>query len=267
MSWGRRDPNPPLCVGRRSLIHPGSRIVYPYPLQEELYNRKADRTWKIVYLENEYLRIGVLPELGGRVLSVFDKIAGQEALYRNQVIKYARIGIRGAFFAGGIEWNFPNGHTVTTSSPVDWAAKSGEDGRASVIIGDIERVSRMRWTVEITLHPGRALFDARIRLSNRTALPNRFWFWTNSAAPVGPGMQYCTTATRVSDLFKVLSFPVHEGTDISWDKNHPEPQDMFSLNNREDFGAWYNHDTHRGMVKHCGPHGSPGIEVLHVGNR
>ncbi len=245
---GPEDPNPPLFVGRRSLIHPGSRIVYPYPLQEELYNRKADRAWRIVYLENEYLRIGVLPELGGRVLSVFDKIAGQEALYRNHVIKYARIGIRGAFFAGGIEWNFPNGHSVTTSSAVDCATKRNEDGSASVVIGDIERVSRMRWTAEMTLHPGSALFDTRMRLFNRTTLPNRFWFWANSAAPVSPGTQYRTTATRVSDLFKILSFPVHEGADISWDRNHPEPQDMFSLNHRGDFGAWYNHDNQRGMV-------------------
>jgi len=229
---GPEDPNPPLFVGRRSLIHPGSRIVYPYPLQEDLRNRKADRAWKIVYLENEYLRIGVLPELGGRVLSVFDKVAGGEALYRNHVIKYARIGIRGAFFAGGIEWNFPNGHTVSTSSPVDYATRSREDGSISVLVGDIERVSRMRWTVELTLHPGCALFDSRMRLCNRTTLPQRFWFWANSAAPVSPGMQFRTTATRVSDLTNVLGFPLHEGTDISWDRNHPEPQDLFSLNHR-----------------------------------
>jgi tetratricopeptide (TPR) repeat protein len=259
---GPEDPYPPLFVGRRGLIHPGSRIVYPYPLQEEMYNRRADRTWRIVYAENEFLRVGVLPELGGRVLSVFDKVAGQEALYRNHVIKYARIGIRGAFFAGGIEWNFPNGHTVTTSSPVDCAAKRHEDGSASIVIGDVERVSRMRWTVEITLHPGCALFDARMRLSNRTTLPNRFWFWANSAAPVSPGMQYRTTATRVSDLSRILGFPVHEGTDISWDKNHPAPQDMFSLNNRGDFGAWYNHDIQRGMVNSADRTESPGLKFF-----
>lgn len=245
---GPEDPYPPLFVGRRSLIHPGSRIVYPYPLQEEMYNRKADKKWRIFSIENEFLRIGVLPDLGGRVLSVFDKIANREALYRNHVVKYARIGIRGAFLAGGIEWNFPNGHTVTTSSPVDCSLLSTRDGSASVMFGDLERVSRMRWSVTLTLRPGNASFEARIRLDNRTALPNRFWFWANSAAPVSPGMQYRTTATRVSDLFNILSFPVSEGTDISWDRNHPDPQDMFSLNHRADFGSWYNHDIECGMV-------------------
>jgi tetratricopeptide (TPR) repeat protein len=259
---GREDPYPPLFVGRRGLIHPGSRIVYPYPLQEEMYNRKADRTWKIVFLENEYLRIGVLPELGGRVLSVFDKTAGREALYRNHVIKYARIGIRGAFFAGGIEWNFPNGHSVTTSSPVDCAPRRYDDGSVSVVVGDVERVSRMRWTVEMILHPGCALFDARIRLSNRTTLPHRFWFWANSAAPAGPGMQFRTTATLVSDLSRILSFPVHEGTDISWDRNHPEPQDMFSLNHRGDFGAWYDHDTGQGLVNSADRTESQGLKFF-----
>ncbi len=259
---GPEDPNPPLFVGRRGLIHPGSRIVYPYPLQEELYNRRTDRHWRIVYLENEFLRIGVLPELGGRVLSVFDKPAGREALWRNHVIKYARIGIRGAFFAGGIEWNFPNGHTVTTSSPVDCATTASEEGSASIVIGDIERVSRMRWTVEITLHPGRARLDTRIRLHNRTTLPNRFWFWANSAAPAGPGMQYRTTATKVSDLSRVLSFPLEEGIDISWDRNHPEPQDMFSLNHKGDFGAWYDHDTGRGMVNTADRSESRGLKFF-----
>jgi len=245
---GPEDPNPPLLVRRRGLIHPGSRIVYPYALQEDLSNRREDRSWKIFHLENRYLHLGVLPELGGRLLFAHDKATGQEALHYNRVVKYARIGIRGAFIAGGIEWNFPNGHTVTTSSPIGCAIRENDDGSVTLLLGDIERVSRMKWSVGITLFEDRAFFETEMRLCNRTVLPQRYWFWANSSAPVSKGTQYVTTAGKVSDLNAILDFPVHNGVDISWDKNHPEPQDMFSLNHRGDFGAWYSHDLQRGMV-------------------
>ncbi|MGA2377709.1 MAG: DUF5107 domain-containing protein [Spirochaetia bacterium] len=245
---GPEDPNPPLLVRRRGPIHPGSRIVYPYALQEDLSNHKADKPWKIFCLENRYLRLGVLPELGGRLLFAYDKASGHEALYRNHVVKYARIGIRGAFLAGGIEWNFPNGHTATTSSPIDCTIRKNDDGSVTLLVGDIERVSRMKWSVGITLFRDSAYFETEMRLYNRTFLPNRYWFWANSAAPVGKGTEYKTTASKVSDLNATLDFPVQNGVDISWDKNHPEPQDMFSLNHRYDFGAWYSHDLQRGLA-------------------
>ena len=170
---GPEDPNPPLLVGRRGLIHPGSRIVYPYALQEDLSNRKEDKTWRILHLENRYLHLGVLPELGGRLLFAYDKASRREALHYNHVIKYAPIGIRGAFFAGGIEWNFPNGHTATTSSPVDCAIRGNDDGSVTLLLGDIERVSRMRWSVGITLTRDHASFETEMRLYNRTVLPHR----------------------------------------------------------------------------------------------
>jgi len=245
---GPEDRNPPLLMRRRNPIHPGSSIVYPYPLQETLYNRKQDRRWRVFYIENDYLKLAVLPEMGGRLLYVYDKSAGQEAIYHNQVLKYARIGIRGAWVSGGIEWNFPNGHTVTSSSPIDCALRENPDGSATLLLSDIERVSRMRWSVGITLFPERAFFETEIRLNNRTFFPNRFWFWSNSAAPVSPGMEYIATATKVMTLKGMMNFPVHEGVDIHWDRNHVEAQDMFCLNPREQFVGWYNHDLKKGMV-------------------
>ena len=245
---GPEDPNPPLLMGRRNPIHPGSSIIYPYPLQETLFNRKADRKWRIFYLENEYLKLGILPELGGRLAFLFNKSTGEEAIYHNHVLKWARIGIRGAWVSGGIEWNFPNGHTVTSSSPVDCAVRPNPDGSRSLLFGDIERVSRMRWSVAVTLHPGQACFQTEMRLANRTVLPNRYWFWANSAAPVSKGMEYISTATKVFTLKDVMSFPVHAGVDIHWDRNHVEAQDMFCLNPRGQFVGWYNHDLGKGMV-------------------
>ena len=245
---GPEDKNPSLLMSRRNPIHPGSSIVYPYPLQETLFNRKADKQWKVFLLENDYLRLAVLPELGGRLLYVFDKAAGEEAIYHNHVIKWARIGIRGAWISGGIEWNFPNGHTVTSSSPIDCTIRENADGSASLMFGDIERVSRMRWSVALTLHPDRACFQTEMRLTNRTPFPNRFWFWASSSAPVSKGMQYLSSATKVMTLKDVMDFPVNDGADISWDKNHVEAQDMFFLNPPLRYVGWYNHDLKRGLI-------------------
>jgi tetratricopeptide (TPR) repeat protein len=245
---GPEDRNPSLLMGRRNPIHPGSSIVYPYPLQETLFPRKTDKQWRAFTLENDFLRLTLLPELGGRLFYVFDKAAGQEAIYHNQVLKWARIGIRGAWVSGGIEWNFPNGHTVTSSSPVDCTIRENGDGSVSLLFGDIELISRMRWSVALTLHPDRACFQTEMRLNNRTALPNRFWFWANSAAPVSEGMEFLSSATKVMTLKDVMAFPVNDGVDISWDKNHVEAQDMFCLNPRLRYVGWYNHDLKRGMI-------------------
>lgn len=263
---GPEDRNPPLFIGRKNPIHPGSSIIYPYPMQDNLTDTREEKKWLAVFLENEFLCITILPQLGGHVLSVLDKVTDEDAIYRNHVLKFNRIGIRGAWVSGGIEWNFPNGHTVTTSSPVDYAIQKNADGSRTVLISDIERVSRMKWSVGITLYPGRAFFETKVRLFNRTALPNRFWFWANSAVPASKGLEFITTASKVMTLTDVMDFPVHEGVDIRWDKNHLAAQDLFSLNPWGDFVAWYNHDLHRGMVNHADSFEARGKKFFTWGN-
>ena len=263
---GPDDQNPPIFINPKNPINPGSSIIYPYPIQEVLTTAKEDKAWRAVYLENDFLRLIVLPDLGGHLLSVFDKVSGEEAIYRNHVLKYARIGIRGAWVSGGIEWNFPNGHTVTTTSPIDYAIRENDDGSRSVVIGDIERVSRMRWSVTITLYPKSAFFETEVRLFNRTFLPNRFWYWANSAIPASPGLEFITTASRVMTLQDAMDYPIHEGVNIRWDKNHMEAQDLFSLNSHQDFVAWYNHDLDRGLVNYADRTDAPGKKFFTWGN-
>ncbi|PYV37271.1 MAG: DUF5107 domain-containing protein, partial [Acidobacteria bacterium] len=127
---GQDDPNPYLATGYRE--------IYPYPFQDHLTDHRVNKTWKAALLENKYLKVVVLPELGGHVYSVFDKSFRREVFYRNNVIKYGLVGLRGAWVSGGIEFNFPNGHTVTSVSPVDFALRQNPDGSASIIVGDHE---------------------------------------------------------------------------------------------------------------------------------
>ncbi|NQT03594.1 MAG: DUF5107 domain-containing protein, partial [Planctomycetes bacterium] len=132
-------------------------IIYPYTMQDHLYRTKADRTYKALFLENEYLKVTCLPELGGRLHSVFDKTEDKEMFHLNNVIKPGMIAMRGAFISGGVEWNAgPQVHTVTIVSPVDALIGRNSDGSAYLEINNLEKSQRTQWTVRVTLHPGKA---------------------------------------------------------------------------------------------------------------
>ena len=106
------DPNPVFYFGRAYQGAQGP--VYPYPFLDRLTDRKVDKSYRAVYLENEFLKICVLPELGGRIFSAVDKTNGYDFVYRQRVIKPALIGMLGAWISGGVEWNIPHHHRATT---------------------------------------------------------------------------------------------------------------------------------------------------------
>ena len=146
---GAEDPNPPFPLGN-------AHRIYPYTLLDDLTDQRAPKSYKAVYLENEFLKAIVLPELGGHVYSLYDKVNKHEVFYRNNVVKYGLVSLRGAWVSGGEEFNFPNGHTVVTVSPVAFTTRQNPDGSATVVVGDIDLVTEMHWEVALTLHPGRA---------------------------------------------------------------------------------------------------------------
>src|SRR4051812_28589823 len=125
---GPPNPYPALLDWQRRKWRP----VYPYPFLDALSNKRTEKAYKAVFLENEYLKVTVLPELGGHVYEIFDKTLNRDVLYSNPVIKYAMVALRGAWVSGGIEWNFPDGHTLTTVSPIDYAMRMEADGSATV---------------------------------------------------------------------------------------------------------------------------------------
>ncbi|HEV2836980.1 MAG TPA: DUF5107 domain-containing protein, partial [Pyrinomonadaceae bacterium] len=126
------NPYPALLDWQRRKWRP----VYPYPFLDSLGTQKTNKSWKAVYLENEYLKVTVLPELGGHVYQIFDKTLNRDIIYSNPVMKYAMVALRGAWVSGGIEWNFPDGHTLTTVSPIDYVTRTEPDGSAAVVVGD-----------------------------------------------------------------------------------------------------------------------------------
>lgn len=240
---GTPNPLPVFMTGSR-------RPIYPYPLLDSIGSRKTDHTYKAVFLENEYLRVTVLPEMDGRVYSIYDKTVGKEVLYTNPVVKYAMVGIRGAWISGGIEWNFPDGHTVTTVSPIDYALRTDPDGTVQVTVGDTERIQRMQWAVTVRLRPGRMYVETEVTLNNRRATPGRYWFWSTAAAAAAEDLRFLYPMREAYPhaFWPVFSFPKHNGVDVGTYREVPNALSLFARNSKRDFFAVYYEKSDWGVV-------------------
>ena len=121
----------PMFLERR--VYQGSSgSVYPLPFTDRIADKPVDRTWKAVWIENEFLRVLVLPEIGGRIHAIQDKTNGYDLIYNQHVIKPALVGLAGPWISGGIEFNWPQHHRPATFLPVDFTIEEDagrlEDG-------------------------------------------------------------------------------------------------------------------------------------------
>ncbi len=227
-------------------------IVYPYSMQDHLSRTKVDRTYKALFLENEYLKVTCLPELGGRLHSVLDKTTGEETFHANKVIKPSMIAMRGGFISGGVEWNAgPQVHTVTIMSPVDALIGTNPDGSAYIEVSNLEQTLRTRWTVRVTLQPGRAYLDEQIRIFNPVDAVNPYYFWNCTAFPCRKGTRFIYPMTLGTDHngVRFFNWPINDGRDLSWLKNYPEASSIFSVDCVFDFFGGYDVDADRGVVQ------------------
>jgi tetratricopeptide (TPR) repeat protein len=275
---GDPEPNPMFYFGRESQGAEGR--VYPYPLYDSLTHRKVDKTYRLVSLENEYVRIGILPEIGGRVFEGFDKTNKYHFFYRQHVIKPALIGLIGAWISGGIEWNIPHHHRATTFLPVQYRVEEAPDGSRTVWVGELEIRHRMRWAVGYTLRPGRSYLEAKVRVVNRTPVVNTMLAFANVAVHVDdqyqvvfpPRTQLGThhhkrqfTKWPIADA-RYGSADFSGGVDISWYKNHVAANSVFAWNSEEDFVAGYDHGKRAGTMAIADHHAVPGKKFWTWGN-
>ncbi len=147
---GKADPNPSFDVGRA--YQRARAPIYPYAMLDTITDRKTDKSYRAVYIENRYVKLCILPELGGRLFSALDKTNGYDFVYRQSVIKPALVGMMGAWISGGVEWNVPHHHRSTTFMPVRREIEEHPDGSRTVWVGEIELRDRMKWLVGITWH-------------------------------------------------------------------------------------------------------------------
>ncbi len=234
---GMPDPNPPFDQ------FTNNKFNYPYVLRENLTNRRVNHAWRAIYLENEYLKCSVLPDIGGHLYTCIDKLSGQSMFYANTSIKKADVGYRGAWAAFGIEFNFPVSHNWVSMSPVDFAFHENADSSASVIVGNVDRVYGMEWTVELVLRPKSTLLEERVALSNRSDVRHRFYWWNNAAARVSNDSRivYPMRFAASHGFTEVVHWPVDEdGHDLSVIRNHVHGAvSLFVHGSREEFmGVW-----------------------------
>jgi tetratricopeptide (TPR) repeat protein len=257
---GAPEPNPMFYFGRKSQGAEGR--VYPYPLYDSLTDIKSNKAYRIVYLENEFVRIGVLPEIGGRLFEAVDKSNGYNWVYRQHVIKPALIGLIGAWMSGGIEWNIPHHHRATTFLPVQYRVEENDDGSKTVWVGELEIRQRMRWAVGYTLSPGKSYLTAKVRIVNRTPFPNTMLCFANLAVHASdryqiifpPDTQFVTYhakrefATWPIATGRYSGADFGSGTDVSWYTNHITANSMFAWNYDDDFFAGYDHGKEAGTM-------------------
>jgi tetratricopeptide (TPR) repeat protein len=260
---GLPDPNPPFDQ------YATTRFNYPYTLRTTLTGRRITRDLRALYLENEYLKCSVLPDIGGHVYSCTDKISGREMFYANPSLKKQLIGYRGAWAAFGVEFNFPVSHNWMSMSPVDFALRQNADGSGSVTVGNIDRPYGMQWRIELVLRPGSALLEEKVTLYNRGDYRRRYYWWNNAAAEVGDDSKiYYPMRFSASHGFTYVdTWPVnHEGLDLSLIKNHTAgPVSQFVHGSREPFmGVWHPR-WNTGVVHYANYADLPGKKIWSFG--
>src|SRR6266849_2182912 len=243
---GPPDPNPPFDQFATN------RFNYPYTLRNNLTDRRVDHEWRAIYLENEYLKCSVLPDIGGHLYTCVDKINSKPIFYANPSIKKAEIGYRGAWAAFGIEFNFPVSHNWVSMSPVDFAFAKHDDGSAAVTVGNIDRVYGMQWTVELVLRPKSTVLEQRVTLNNRSDVRHRFYWWNNAGVEVWDDsrIQYPMRFAASHGFTEVQPWPVEaDGTDLSVVRNHTKgPVSLFVHGSREHFMGVWNPRTNAGTA-------------------
>lgn len=239
---GLPDPNPPFDA-----FAAAGRYNYPYTLRTSLTGVRAEHALRALFLENEYLKCSVLPDVGGHLYSCTDKLSGAEMFYANPSIKKQLIGYRGAWAAFGIEFNFPVSHNWMSMSPVDFATRANADGSASVFVSNIDRPYGMQWMVELVLRPGSTVLEQRVTLYNRSDLRRRYYYWNNAGIEVTDDsrIQYPMRFAASHGFTFVDTWPVdHTGRDNSLIRNQTAGTvSMFVHGSREPFmGVWHPHN-------------------------
>ncbi len=267
---GRPDKNPMFLEHR---VYQGSSgKIYPYPTTQEISREKTDHTYHAVFLENKYIKIMVLPELGGRIQRAYDKTNDYDFVYYNRVIKPALVGLTGPWISGGIEFNWPQHHRPTTFMPTDYKIVDNTDGGKSLLIGDVDQMYGTKVVTKFTIYPDKAYIKITGQLYNRTPLPQTFLWWANPAVSVNDNTQsiFPPDVHSVYDHGKrdVSRFPIatgvyykhdySEGVDISRYKNIPVPTSYMAEKSDYDFVGGYDYGKKAGLLHVADHHVSPG---------
>ncbi len=266
----KEDPNPMFLEKR---VYQGSSgAVYPYGVIDTLTGKCEEKEYQAIWIENDFIRVMLLPELGGRIHRAWDKVMQRDFVYYNEVVKPALVGLVGPWISGGIEFNWPQHHRPTTFMPVDINIQEHDSGACTVWLGELEPMRGLQVMTGFTLYPEKALIEITGKVFNPNATPRHFLWWANPAVKGGDGHQsvFPPDVTAVFDHGRraVSSFPIAHGeyykvdysagVDISRYKNIPVPTSYMADKSDYDFvGAWH-HGENGGLLHVADHHISPG---------
>jgi tetratricopeptide (TPR) repeat protein len=254
----------------RRVYQGSSGAVYPLPFIDQIAHTKRPRRWDAIHLENEYVRLMLLPELGGRIHIGLDKTRDYDFFYRNDVIKPALVGLAGPWVSGGVEFNWPQHHRPATFLPTETLLEEEEGGAVTVWCSDHDPFARMQGMHGVRLRPSSSLVEVRARLVNRTDDVQTFLWWANVAAAVNDDYQsfFPTDVHVIADHAKraLSTFPVArgryygvdypaqrtperpDGDRLDWYRNIPVPTSYMCLATTDDFFGGYDHSREAGFV-------------------
>jgi tetratricopeptide (TPR) repeat protein len=276
------DLNPMFLENR---VYQGSSgCVYPLPFIDRIATEPCDRSWQAIHIENEFVRLMVLPEIGGRIHIGLDKTNGYDFFYRQNVIKPALVGLAGPWISGGVEFNWPQHHRPATYMPVDWSIEEHPDGSRTIWLSDHDPLNRLKGMHGVCLHPGKSYLELKVRLYNRTPFVQTFLWWANAAVRVHdkyqsffpPDVHYVADHARRA----ISTYPLCEGTyygidygargypanDLSWYSNIPAPTSYMAAGSKYDFVGGYDHAAEAGVIHVANHYISPGKKQWTWGN-
>lgn len=254
--------------------------VYPMPVTEKIFDEKEDVEYHAIYMENDYLLVMILPELGGRIQRALDKTNNYDFVYYNHVIKPALVGLTGPWISGGIEFNWPQHHRPSTYSPVDFYFEEHEDGSSTVYVSEIDKMYGTKGMASFTLYPDKSYIEIKGQLYNRTDTPQTFLWWANPAVPVNENTYsvFPPDVHAVMDHGKraVSTFPIatgeyykydySAGVDISCYRNIKVPTSYMAAHSDYDFIGNYDEKLDAGLLHVADHHISPGKKQWTWGN-
>ena len=240
------DPNP---------VATPSNLFYPYFRFDGFTAKGENREWKTVELENDYIKVTLFPEVGGKIWGAVDKTTGKDFIYKNGVAKFRDIAMRGPWTSGGIEFNFGIiGHAPTSSTPVDYLVRQKDDGSVSCYLFSYEWLTRTAWTVEVNLPKDKAYFTTHTTWYNQSDVDQPYYQWMNAGYRVGQKAEFCYPGDHlIGHGGEVSSFPVDENNrNIGWydSNNFGNSKSYHVLGYYNDYYGIYWHGEDFGSIHH-----------------
>ena len=254
------------------------------PFIDKVYDTPEPQAYDSVRLENEFVRLVMLPEIGGRIFLGQDKANDDyDFFYRQDEIKPALVGLAGPWISGGVEFNWPQHHRPGTYMPADVHIEHEPDGARTVWLSEHDPLNRLKGMHGLRLQPGSALVELRARLFNRTPFTQTFLWWANVAAEVHdhyqsffpPDVHYVADhAVRALSTFPKANNHYYgvdyanrpDANNLSWYKNIPVPTSYMVCDTQFNFFGGYDYDAEGGFIHVANKHVSPGKKQWTWGN-